>query len=331
VWRDRCRWLGAAAVGAALVLPRALPAARPAVRETDNARPEAQQAGPGAPAAADPLTGTLNDAVLPAYERTRAEMVAGARPVVLLVGDRMVLLQEGGRRSEAVVIPPIYHDLKAVAHIPFALYVLLVLRQDRSLDDNSLGELRHYREMLVAARGALGSRRFTAALLARQERIVAGSLVFLDQVLADRRVKRADLLAFARRMRPLLMANVTDAAKAQIEAMDRQMTIWRQQLAPAEWQRLRVVMTGAHMARQDNLAMQYFQRLLAEPREGKRIIYAESIFEEKPALDLLGSHLLEGSIGEDFFGDPGRMHRDLLADAAREIVREQLKQRPGGR
>ena len=33
-------------------------------------------------------------------------------------------------------------------------------------------------------------------------------------------------------------------------------------------------------------------------------------------MDLLGTHILDGSAGEAFFGDFMRMHRDLLSDAA---------------
>ena len=64
----------------------------------------------------------------------------------------------------------------------------------------------------------------------------------------------------------------------------------------------------------------YFLRLLREPREGRRVVYAESLWEEPEALDLLGTHLLDGSVGEAFFGDTMRMHRDLLGDAAKEYL-----------
>jgi hypothetical protein len=67
-------------------------------------------------------------------------------------------------------------------------------------------------------------------------------------------------------------------------------------------------------------ATQYFARLLGENGEGKRIVYAESIFEESRALNLLGAHLLDTRIGSAFFDDAGRMHRDLLSDAAREYL-----------
>jgi len=77
---------------------------------------------------------------------------------------------------------------------------------------------------------------------------------------------------------------------------------------------------GPHMPREDLVVMQYFLRLLHEPREGRRVVYAESLWTEPQALDLLGTHLLDGGVGEAFFGDYMRMHRDLLGDAASQYL-----------
>ena len=57
-------------------------------------------------------------------------------------------------------------------------------------------------------------------------------------------------------------------------------------------------------------------RLLGEKGEGERILYAEALFDESRALNLLGSYQLDTVIGSDFFEDPVSMHRDLLADGA---------------
>ncbi|MCC6743903.1 MAG: hypothetical protein IT175_08580 [Acidobacteria bacterium] len=99
-------------------------------------------------------------------------------------------------------------------------------------------------------------------------------------------------------------------------------TRWRATLTADEWSRLHVVIMGVHMARDGELAQQYFVRLLGEPGEGRRVVYAEGIFDEARALDLLGTHVLDGRAGTAFFGHDLRMHRDILADAARERLDE---------
>ena len=91
-------------------------------------------------------------------------------------------------------------------------------------------------------------------------------------------------------------------------------------MSPEQWSRLHVVIIGPHMPREGLVVMQYFLRLLHEPREGRRVVYAESLWEEPKAMDLLATHLLDGSVGEAFFGDFMRMHRDLLGDAAADYL-----------
>jgi hypothetical protein len=70
------------------------------------------------------------------------------------------------------------------------------------------------------------------------------------------------------------------------------------------------------MARDGEVTLQYFRRLLGEPGEGGRVVYAEGLWQPRDALDLLATHEVDGAAGAAFFGDPLRMHRDILADGA---------------
>jgi hypothetical protein len=163
-------------------------------------------------------------------------------------------------------------------------------------------------------------------------------------VAAKRNFARPSLLAFTRGMAPLVMQNVTEATVAQLDAIHAQVSAWRHDLSPQEWDRLHVVIIGPHVLREDLVVMQYFLRLLHEPKEGHPVVYAESLcqepqaldllgtsafrmespsfisWQEPQALDLLGTRLLDGDVGEAFFGDYMRMHRDLLGDAAKQYL-----------
>jgi hypothetical protein len=50
---------------------------------------------------------------------------------------------------------------------------------------------------------------------------------------------------------------------------------WRATLAGGEWERLAVIARGGQLPRRGDLAVQYFARLLGEPGEGRRGLYAE--------------------------------------------------------
>ena len=271
-------------------------------------------AGPVQP----PALTALNNAFRAAYAKAKTRVLASSGPTLIVNGDRFSLLR-GGRRVEANVGVPIYDPIKTIAHIPLAIYVILT-PGDGAIDDGRLKTLAGLRELIPPAEASLDTVKLSAATLARQKRIVAASLAFVDDVAGKRQFARSVLLQFTRAMAPLVMENVTEATRAQLDATHAQVSAWRRDLSPQEWDQLHVLVIGPHMPREDLAVTQYFLRLLHEPREGRRVVYAESLWEEPQALDLLATHLLDGGVGEAFFGDYMRMHRDLLGDAASEYL-----------
>lgn len=267
----------------------------------------------------DPLV-ALNDAFRSAYRQTREAMLARSGPVILTEGDNLVL-KKGGQRIEAPYTPPIYHVLKSFAHIPLALDVILANHASApTIDESVAGELRRFQKLLAAAEATIGSHGLDAEQIERQRKIIRASVQFLDSVVEARKCPREDRQAFARRMNPLVMANVGEAARAELDALHRQVMAWKSQMTEEEWKGLSVVILGSALPRKGSLTVQYFARLLGEPGEGKRITYAESIRDEAQALDLMGTRAVNSGIGVDFFNDPLRMHRDLLSDAARDYL-----------
>ena len=273
--------------------------------------------GPAGPVQPPALT-ALNNAFRAAYADAKSRVLSSSGPTLIVNGDNFTLLR-GGRRVEANVGVAIYDAVKTIAHIPLAIYVILT-PGDGSIDSDRLKSLAGLRVLIPPAEASLDTLGFSAATLARQTQIVGASQAFLDDVAARHRFERSALLAFTREMAPLVMENVTEATRAQLDATHTQVSAWRRELSAQEWSQLQVLIIGAHMPREDQAVTQYFLRLLNEPREGRRVVYAESLWEEPKALDLLGTHLLDGSVGEAFFGDYLRLHRDLLGDAARQYL-----------
>jgi hypothetical protein len=267
----------------------------------------------------DPLD-ALNAGFRKAYSQARADALANLGPVVLVDGDTLVLIR-GKERSIALVIPARYHFLKAIAHAPLGVYLVLSAEDSKPLPEPRLDDLRRLRELTRAARKAVNRYGFSEGEKDRQGEILSGCTTFLDGVLERRRCDGKELTAFCRRMAPLVLANAADAAKLQIDAYHKQMSAWRKQMTAEQWRQLRVVVQGSQMPRNGHIAVQYFAKLLGEPGEGKRIIYAEALFDAQRALNLLGSHVLDGRAAAVFFDDPRRLNRDLLSDAAAEYLK----------
>jgi hypothetical protein len=270
----------------------------------------------------DPLV-TLNNAFRAEYSRAKTEALSKIGPLIIVEGSNVVLVRNG-KRTEAQILPPIYHSLKAVAHIPFAVFLMFDQSYFGQLTEVRVAELLDYRKLIVNAQSSLGASGFSDIQLQRQQKIINDSLTFLDAAIQNRQVEKTALDDFARQMTPVLLANVDQAARVELDALHSHVSEWRHQMTPDEWNALHVVVMGAHMPRDSEITMQYFQRLLDEPIEGRRIIFAEGLWEEPRALDVLGTHLVDGRAGAAFFGEFMRMHRDLLSDAARVYIQNSL-------
>jgi hypothetical protein len=291
-----------AATGSPAVAQAAVPA------EKSNATPSA-----------DPIV-NLNESSRMLYTLAKQKALAAVGPVIIVIGDDVVL-RKGHKRTRARFIPEIYHTLKAFSHVPLAIDVTLAAHASQSpLSEDVLSDLREYRGLFSAAAGRMASAGLNSEERERQKTILAASASFLETVIEKRHCSAEERMAFTRRMTPLVMANASAAAGAALQALHRQVSAWKGQLTPEEWSRLTVLVIGRQMPRNDNLAVQYFARLLNQPGEGNRIIYAEGLAEEPRALDLLATHRVDTQVGIDFFDDPLRMYRDLLCDGAREYL-----------
>jgi hypothetical protein len=277
----------------------------------------ARHAEPSAPT--DPLM-ILNNTFRAAYLQAKEAMLVKSGPVILSEGDNLVL-RKGAQRVEVRCRPTVYHALKSFAHIPLALDVILATRAGAEiLDEPVVSELRGYRKMIAAVEASIANHGLDAEQLVRQRKILDACVKFLDSVVEARKCTVADRRAFTRHMTPLVMVNVAEAVRAELDALHRQVCDWKSQMTEDEWKHLSVVIMGAQLPRKQNLALQYFARLLDVPGEGSRITYAESIHDESQALDLMATRALDTIIGVDFFNDPLRMHRDLLSDAAKDYL-----------
>ena len=276
--------------------------------------------GEGDPAKAAAALQSMNGAARSAYAAARERVLAGTGPVVLFDGTDLVF-RYGDYRRVSKPTPALYHDLKIVSHVPLGLHALLVV-DGGPLDDRRLFRLARYREAIDRTRKAISHRGLTRAQVERQEKILGACRELTDEACRAKKVDVKAVVAALRKLRPLLDVNSAEAARAQIDGLHREMTAYRNKLSEADWQRLGVIVQGSQMPRRHNLSVQYFSRLLGEKGEGKRIIYAEALFDEGKAVKLLGTHLLDTRLGEDVFEDSRYMHRDLLSDAARAYLDE---------
>lgn len=279
----------------------------------------AAQAAPPSGTAAEQLGG-VDQTFVTVYGHSIQEILRDTPPTFLVVGDKLVLYRQGGR-EERPLIPPVFNELKTIAHVPLGVFAIISPANGQPLNAAQRADLSLLRDGIGAAREAVPRVGLTAAQVERQEQILTASVKVAARALDQGSLANAELTDFCRRMRPLVDANVNEAVPPFLDELNRHMTALLPQLSAGEQQQFLVIVTGVHQARIDNSVMQYFKRLLGDPPPiAQRLIYAENVSGEAGALHLLGVHQMERRVGEAFFADPYSMNSDLLGQAASAYV-----------
>jgi hypothetical protein len=254
------------------------------------------------------------------YEQAKSAVLKDLSPILIVLGDRLVVYRYG-TRSELPYPLTAYAKLKSVAHIPLALFVLFTAIGEDPLSQQLTEELERFDKFITGVQASLSDDGFPESVRTRQQQILSASRALLANARKRGRLPQTELAAYCKQMGALQMANVNEAAKDQLDELNRSMTAFLASLNEQERASYYVVVTGAHQARAGNLQMQYFRTLLKErgPIE-QRLIYAEHVFDEQEALNLLGKHVLDQRAGKAFFDDPVRLQRDVLTDAAQAYL-----------
>jgi hypothetical protein len=302
--------------------------------ETSSPPAVAPSPSPSIPAPGGAL-GDLDLLFLDAYKARRDAIKASLTPLIVVSGSSITLWRAGSQERQQG-IPEEFHALKAVAHLPFALYLTLQPHATSGpIPDSVLEGLGTYGPRIAAARTHLLQYPFSGEQFQRQELIFRETESFLASVTRAGHLAGEELDHFARKLGPHMLANASDAGCLQIQKTHQQVMKWKQAIPREEWARLRVIHRAPHQARYRNAATQYFAWLLGDqdspswlyPGEGLRNVYAEIMFGDKPDVkDLAATVDIDAVASESFFAGPWRLSEDVLSDGAARCIAELSKE-----
>lgn len=261
-----------------------------------------------------PLFNDLNVAARESYAAARALALKSDQPV-FLVTDTVTLIK-GEDLGALTYTPPIYHYLKSLSHLPLGVYSASIGLQENPADKRWLERLRTLLNQTNTTEAELASASFTESQRARQQKILSLSRTYLEDILKRENTDMASVNNYARKIAPLLLANATDAANVQIEALDQAVRELSKKLKPGEFEKAIAVITGPKTPREGNLQFQYFVYAFGTGSAGTRVLYMESIFDREAALGVLKTVLNDREASQAFFGEKYRLERDLMADGA---------------
>ena len=261
-----------------------------------------------------PSFNDLNVVARESYAAARALALKSDQPV-FLVTDTVTLIR-GEDLGSLPYSPPLYHELKSISHLPLGVYSASRGQLEQPTNLRWMERFKTLLSQVDRAQADLTQASFTEPQRVRQQKILTLSRVYLEEVIKRQNVDSASATQYARTVAPLLLANATDAAKVQIDALDQAVRELSKKLNPGEFEKAIAVITGPKTPREGNLQYQYFVYAFGPGSAVTRVLYMESIFDREAALGVLRTVLNDRMASQAFFGDTYRLERDMMADGA---------------
>ena len=238
-------------------------------------------------------------------------------PVFVLLAESLVVFHAGQRQAFSFS-PRAFHVIKSVAHAPVALFV--ALERASAPEPAQLEEMRRRVESALAL--PLDEESLSSTARSDLRFVLHSCRDCIDAALRAGSKDRAQLDALTARLGQPLQRLLHEATSLQLHALHDHTERALHALSPSERRALRVVVTGNHQARIRSFAMQYFKkRMRSSPHADTRLSYAEGVTDERAALALVGIQQLDRKLARAFFGEETRWQRDLLGDAADDLLR----------
>jgi hypothetical protein len=213
-----------------------------------------------------------------------------------------------------------YDILKEISHLSLAILSQFGHRCGRALNEDQITD---FKLLLIKMYESIGRVYFIDLipdnLIQDQVVFIGESISLVERLLEKKLFDCYDLHGYINSSKPILDKNVYAAAKSQLEDLHKLVKSWIAKYTQIDWKRIFILICSAHMPRDQNILSQYFQKLIGIEFEGDQFVYAEA-FDDDVCKGLLKTHITDKEIGVNLFNEGMRMHRDLLADAAAQII-----------
>ncbi len=244
----------------------------------------------------------------------RQEIASGKIPLVIRMDDRLVL-RAGSKDCVTEITAEAYHQLKALAHLPVALFLQLKTDNDPATV---------FREYLAPLNELVGQTR---------ELHIAADVVrrAADELLTavennHKQVDESAASAFNEALTPAFQMLVAAAASSEAAELLAAVQRYRDQVADADrWSRTYYVVCAGMQPRYKQLSRQLFERWVSWETNGDkvarhRVVYAEGVDSVDDAAERVVTRLVSGDVAATFLHSPLSLDEDVLGDAATQAL-----------
>ena len=300
--------------------------AKPAKDHHEQHKPEQHKPEQKKSEALDPILKKVN---LRFHQVLKAEFEhekATLGPALFFENNILKLIRNGQVVAEAKAAPTVkYHQVKAYSHMCMAAAIKLL---SISNDKERAQWAKTFSVEVEEAQKLSSKLDLSDEVKARQLALSSLTYALLDSVQTPN--FSADLVfKFIKQVRPLIIKNFEFSAADHITQLDLAVKQVFEHLLPGEKEKLHAFTYGPRGPRSGNLIVQYLAHLLGQNSfiESERVIYGEGLNNQESAVNLVSKHNLELALGQLLFEDSLKLQKDVLSDAAYQILSEREAQK----
>jgi hypothetical protein len=286
-------------------------------------------------AQADDRIRALNRGMREAYAETLARVSAGIDPVLVVQFDGVggtFNLRDGNRFVRIQPVPAGYELAKSVAHVPLEIFVMLAPYLAAPTAGKWRDPMAATGKRIRAALEALDATSLAGSASEDARTVLAGSLAFVDDLLARETFSEDDLKAYNLGIFESVGGLRGYATELQIVAIVDLFQTWRAEMGEARWRDLSAVVLAPYTLSRETAVTQTLQRMMDPDRVDRRLIVVGGDFgnDVETAISVFGRLYLDGLAARLIFDQDTPLgeemtrslstSRDLMAIPAREAL-----------
>ena len=258
----------------------------------------------------------LNSQFRELYAKNREELLANTPlAALMLIGTGEVWRVEFGKPVRSYPPTPWIAKVKGLMHAVIATQATSARLVRAKNLEAARADAAHLAKAVATAHdlieGAL------PAEVAPSAKVVLSTLQKMaESWQAGQTVKPQDFPDALNKVRKDLDRVIAAAGEAVYQSVANGLRSFASESDPKLWQSCLVGVCGVGFARRDNIEIAAAISVMGHDVVGTRLLYLENAFTIPAGVAQIGASLADLALGQDVFGDPYRMWRDLLGDVA---------------
>lgn len=253
------------------------------------------------------------------WYRNSAATTMKQYPLILVPSDGRVDVYREGQSTTVPVAMEETTNLKNYGHISLGLFGVLWPVANGDTSAHAASSVQEFIKAVHLYQANLGQLKLSEPQKAACTHLIDGALSLANQALAPG-FTAGTLHRGLSALAPSASEILAFAGEAYLRAYQDTADQIEKSVGTALYERAVIIAAGSAPSRRDSANLAVFVKRFGVDQIGKRIFYAENVFEATGARDLLGTILNDRALAEQMFDDPHALWQDALSATATKFA-----------